>query len=72
LERAGRDDSTSGRSGNEHRFVQEQGTPLLGVGAVGLAAAQEFELATEVSHKAGIAEAGNEFAFVLFKPGQEI
>ena len=48
----------------EHRFVQKQRAPLLGVGAVGGRAAAEFDFAVEVFDQARGAERGEGFAVV--------
>jgi len=57
-----------GRGGNEHGLVQEERTPFLGIGPVGISAAEELELPVETFYEAGIAKQGDQVAFVPEEP----
>ena len=57
-----------GRGGNEHRLVEEERTPFLGVGPVGIVAAEQLELPVEAFHEPGIAKQGDQVAFAPEEP----
>ena len=56
------------RNWKDDRFMQKQGTPLLGVGPVGIGAAEQLELPIEAFYEPGITEQSDEVAFIPEEP----